>query len=323
MSEQIPLAKKSRVWQISKSKVFSYYALPTYIILLSLIVCGGIMSPYFLTPPNIRNVLVQATPVLIVSIGQTFVILTGGIDISVGSVLTLSDCVAAHLMGDNLLGIVMVCALCLSIGAGAGLINGLAVTKLKVFPFVITLATMSIFQGIAFLVSPVPSGYIPISFEYLSRGMLGPVPLPVVMMGGMVFVAYLILSKTPLGRYFYAVGGNEENARLSGINSSLVKISSYMICGLLAAFGGLFIASRSACADPRVGSLYGFDSITAVLIGNTYLFGGQGGIGGTIAGAFIVAMLSNLLNMLGMTSFIQWILKGIIMTLAVSFTLRK
>ena len=327
MDHMIPghmaLSEKSTRPSWLKSKVLSFYALPAYVILLLLVVGGGIFSPYFLTFRNIKNLLVQTTPVLIVSIGQTFVILTGGIDISVGSVLTLSDCIAAHLMGDSLLVLIMVFALCLAVGAGAGMINGFAVTKLSVFPFVITLATMSIYQGFAFIVSPVPGGYIPMSFEYLSFGMVGPIPVPVLLMVLLVLAAFMVLGRLPFGRYVYAVGGDEENARLSGINSNFVKIICYSVCGMLASLGGLFIASRSGTADPRVGGLYGFDSLTAVLIGNTYLFGGRGGIGGTIAGAFIVAILNNLLNMLGLTSFIQWILKGVIMVLAVAFTIRR
>ena len=288
-------------------------------ILFLLFTITSIISPSFRSGQNIQNLMTQSVFLMIISIGQTFVVLTAGIDLSVGSVLTLIDCIAAHTMGDSLLGIILTSVFCLLIGSGVGIINGLGVTELRAFPFIMTLATMSIGQGLAYLISPYPSGYIPRSFRYIMEGKLSFVPLPGLVSISFLLVAFFILNKTRLGRYVYAVGGSEEKSYLSGINIKKVKLFAYGVSGFLASIAGLMMAARIGSGDPTIGIGYGLDSFTAVIVGNTNIRGGQGGFAGTIAGVLILSVLNNILNMLGISSYSQYIFKGLILILALSF----
>lgn len=301
------------------SSVFTHYSFYGYVILFLLITITSIISPCFRSRLNIQHLLSQATYLMIISIGQTFVVLTAGIDLSVGTLLALVSCVAAHTMGDSLLGAILVSVLCLLIGSGVGIINALGVTELKAFPFIMTLGMMSICGGLAYLVSPFPSGYIPRFFRFISEGQLSFIPLPGLIFVSLLVIAFFILNKTRIGRYVYAVGGSEEISYLSGINIKKIKLFAYWISGLSASIAGLMMAARTGTGDPLIGGGYGLDSFTAVIIGNTRIWGGQGGLTGTIAGVFIIVVLNNILNMLDVSYYYQFILKGTILILALSF----
>jgi len=303
--------------------VLSHYSFYTYVILFLLIAVASVFSPFFRSRQNIEHLLIQSVFLMIVSIGHTFVVLTGGIDLSVGSVLTLTNCVAAHTMNDSPLGIILACVFCLLIGSGIGIINGLGVTELRAFPFLMTLATMSIGEGLAYLVSPYPSGYIPHSFRFIINGKLGFVPIPGLVSILLLMIGFYIFKKTRSGVYIYAIGGSEERSYLSGINVKKVKLFVYWVSGFLASIAGLMMAARIGSGDPTIGASYGLDSYTAVVIGNTSLWGGQGGLTGTIAGVFILSLLNNILNMLNVSSYSQYVLKGIILVLALSFHFRR
>ena len=259
-----------------------------------------------------------------VSIGQTFVIISGGIDLSVGSTISLIAVYTAGMMaGRPGLGVIApLVLLMLLIGLVIGFANGMLVTRLKIAPFIATLATASIIQGFVLMYAKRPIGRISPGWNYFAEGMIGPVPFPVIFLILLLIIAAVILSRTVLGRYIVATGGNERIARYSGIRTNLVLRTAYIICSLSAVLTGLFLTSRMSIGDPLVGGLnfdrFDLDSITAVLLGGTRLGGGKGTVIGTIAGVLIVAELNNIFNLVGVDTFYQWIVKGIIILFAVT-----
>jgi ribose/xylose/arabinose/galactoside ABC-type transport system permease subunit len=288
------------------------------VILAVLIGVSSLLSPTFSTPENIANVTRQAVALGIIAIGQTFVILTAGIDLSVGSTISLVSCLAAGLMMGQLELMAPIVIGMLLLGAVIGLFNGMVIMRLKVAPFIVTLGTMSIVQGAVFLYTKNPVGKIPVAFRFLAEGQIGPIPFPVLLYVILVALAAYVLSRTTFGRYIYATGGNEEVARLSGINTSFTTVAVYVVSSLSAAATGLFLASRLRVGQPLVGQGYELDSITAVLIGGTALAGGRGGVIGTVAGVLIMTVLSNILNLMEVTSYWQWVIKGLIIIVALA-----
>jgi ribose/xylose/arabinose/galactoside ABC-type transport system permease subunit len=292
--------------------------LAIFLVLILLIILSSIISPTFRTGLNAQNVSRQAVALGLVSLGQTFVILGGGIDLSAGSVISLVSCLSAGIMMGQperlapvLLGMVL-------LGTLIGVFNGLLVTRLRVAPFIVTLGTMSIVQGLVFLYTKNPVGKIPKAFRFLAEGQIGPIPFPVILFAVLTLIALFVLRRTIFGRYVYATGGNEEVARLSGINTSLIKIATYVVGSLAATATGLFLTSRLRIGQPLVGQGYELDSITAVLIGGTALSGGRGGVIGTVIGVLIMIVLNNILNLMNVTSYWQWIVKGSIIILALA-----
>ncbi|MCD6574141.1 ABC transporter permease [Candidatus Aerophobetes bacterium] len=295
-----------------------------YLVLVILFIIPSIISPVFRTYRNISNILHQAASLGIVSVGQTFIVLLTGLDLSVGSVMSLTTVICATLMKNNPSMIFLTILLSLAVGAGIGFLNGFLVSKVKLSPLIATLGMMALVQGIALRVRPYPGGYVPRSFGDTITGNLFFIPVPAIILLLVVVAGIITLRKTILGNYIYATGGGEENARLAGININLVKISAYTICGLIAAVAGLVLTGRIRSGDPLVGTSFPLDSITAVIVGGTPFTGGQGGIEGTIAGALIIAMLSNMLNLLNVSSFYQYIVKGLILiTAVVIYSLRR
>jgi len=203
------------------------------------------------------------------------------------------------------------------VGSGIGFVNGISIAKLKIEPFIVTLATMSIAQGLAILLRPYPGGYIPRSYARVLTGTLGSFPVPSILFAGVFIVAFIVLNKTAFGYYVYGIGGNEEVVKLSGVNTELVKVLIYTISGLAAAITGLFFAARMRSGDPLVGTPFCLDSIAAVVIGGTS-FDGRGSIVGTIAGVFIITILSNIFNLMNVSLLYQSIFKGLILILAVA-----
>jgi len=227
-------------------------------------------------------------------------------------------------MKNNPAAIFSTVLLCLAAGAGIGFLNGFLVSKVGISPLIATLGMMALIQGVALQIRPYPGGYGPRSFGEVITGNLYSVPVPAIILVLVIVAAIIILRKTVLGNYIYATGGSEENARLAGINIDLVKIFAYTICGLIAVVAGLVLTGRIRSGDPLVGTSFPLDSITAVIVGGTPFAGGQGGVEGTIAGALIIAMLSNMLNLLNVSSFYQYIVKGLILiTAVVIYSLRR
>jgi ribose transport system permease protein len=288
-------------------------------LLLIIVITATILQPRFATPENIKNVLVQSTALGIISVGQTFVILTAGIDISVGAVAALVVVIMSHLANRNPEAVPWAVLVGLLIGLVAGAANGLGVTWLRVSPFMMTLGTMSISQGIALQLRPQPGGLIPGEFAWLAAGEVAGIPIPVIFFALVAAVGFIVLASTRFGKHIYAVGGNEETTRLSGLPTDRIKFGAYAISGFCAALGGIFLSSRIRSGDALIGTSFGLDSITAVVLGGTSLFGGRGSLLGTVAGVFIIASLSNIMNLLGVSTYFQYIFKGAILILAVSF----
>ena len=290
-----------------------------YLVLGCLILGVSILSDVFRTPRNVNNILVQSVALGIVSIGQTFAILTAGIDLSVGAVINMVMCLTAGLPAGEGQMLVPVIALVTGLALLVGFLNGFVITRTGVHPLIVTLGMMSVVQGAILIYTKVPVGPIPESFYFFAWANVWFLPFPVIMLAAVAAVGIIILRQTTFGRYVYAIGGDEEIARLSGILTSRVKIYTYMFCSLTAALTGLFLASRLGMPGPLAGEHFMLDSIIPVLIGGTALTGGKGGVVGTIAGIFIMTILSNAFNLLGVHSYWQWVVSGIIIIAAVAF----
>ncbi|WP_018247411.1 ABC transporter permease [Orenia marismortui] len=291
--------------------------------LIGLIIVMSFLSEYFLTVHNLMNVTRQVSINAVLALGMTFVILTGGIDLSVGSVLALSSVITAGLMSSGM-NIALVLIVGIGVGTLLGLLNGILVAKGKMQPFIVTLGMMTIARGLTLIYSngrPI-SGFDK-AFRFLGTGHLLGVPVPVIIMFALLAVSYVVLKKTPFGRYVYAIGGNEKATELSGINTDKIKIGVYAISGFLASVSGIILASRLNSAQPTAGTGYELDAIAAVVLGGTSLAGGQGGIVGTIIGALIIGILNNGLNLLNVSSFYQLVAKGAVILIAIFLDTRS
>ena len=267
----------------------------------------------FLTAGNLSNVLRQNAFTAILAAGMTFVIITGGIDLSVGSVVGLSGVVCAGLLSHGVgLGLSLPAALAL--GLGIGFVNGLATTKLKVPAFIVTLAMMQVARGGALKYTDARTiTSLPAVFSALAGGWATAIAVCAVF-----GLSWLVLMRTPFGRHVYAVGGNAEAARLSGIRVERVQLVVYSVCGTCAGLAGILVASRLNAGYPRAGEFYELDAIAAVVVGGTSLFGGRGSIWGTLAGAFFIGVLNNGLNLFRVSTYDQLILKGVVLLAAAS-----
>jgi len=285
-----------------------------YLILVIFIIFLSVMSPSFRSGRNWSNLATRIFPLFIVGLGESFVMLTGGIDISIGAQVSLSAAIASCIMGDSISSIMLGIICPLIGGVLVGLLNGFVVTRFKVAPFIITLGTMVLLQGLTFQIRWMPGGYISKEFADVVLYRLGILPLgPLVSLIIFGFLAIVILGKTPIGRNIYAVGGNEEAARLAGVNTSRVKIFAYVLCSLFCALAGLYEGARMQCADPHVGDPFLMDGIMVATLGGTSLFGGQGSPIGVIGGAIFIASLGNMFNLLDFNTFTQYIIKGFVL----------
>ena len=285
----------------------------------------------FLRPFNVSNVLKQIAVYAVLAVGQTFVIITAGIDLSVGSLIALTGVLMAGVMvGQPVEAVGLLIAIGVGVGAGgaAGAVNGLPVVRFNLPPFITTLAMMLMARGLAFLYS----GGRPIeidnaAFNAIGGGTLFPgvghliglpgIPAPVLVMLAVVIVGHFVLTRTRFGRYVYAIGGNEEAARLSGINVAGVKLSVYIISGALAGLASLLLAGRLSTGIPQSGDGYELQSIAAVVVGGTSLMGGRGSIVGTFVGALLIGVLNNLMNLLNVQSYAQEVVLGAVILIAV------
>lgn len=281
----------------------------------------SIASPFFLTTDNLLNISLQTSITAIIAAGMTFVILTAGIDLSVGAVVAFTGVVATSLLkvvlpAPLLFPLALLAGL--AIGAISGLTAGFFITTLKITPFIVTLALMTIWRGASFMYTDGrPIWGLPESFSVLGSGRILEIPIPTLIMLCVYVVSYIVLSKTRFGRYVYAVGGNREAARLSGINVDAVTRNVYMLSGTLAALSGFLLASRMNSGQPNAGLMYELDVIAAVVVGGTSLFGGRGSIIGTFVGAMLIGVLRNGLNLMNVSSYLQMILLGVVILLAV------
>jgi len=311
-----------------KKPKIDFSILQPLIALVLMAIAMTILSENFATKDNLFNVARQISVNLCISIGMTMVILTGGIDLSVGSILAFTGAIAAGLIkngieveganlfiGFTLLGVVIVA---LVAGGFLGWFNGLMITRFKVPPFVATLAMLTIARGLTMLYTKgFPITQLGDNFNYLGTGWFIGVPMPVWISVLVIAASVFFINKTRTGRYIYAIGGNERAALLSGVKVNRVKVFVYMVAGVLSGIAGLLVTARLDSAQPNAGLGYELDSIAAVVIGGTSLSGGKGSIMGTVIGALIIGVLNNGLVLLDVSPFWQQVIKGFVILLAV------
>ena len=284
-----------------------------FVALLLECVLLAVATDAFFTSANLGNVIRQNAFTAILAAGMTFVVLTAGIDLSVGSVVGLAGMVCASVMVEGS-GVVAGVLCGVGVGVVTGMLNGAAVTTLRVPPFVVTLATMLIVRGAAYKLTDARTiSGLPASFAALSSGFAS-----ATLMLAIFVVAWLLLVRTPFGRHVYAVGGNVEAAWLSGVRVGWVQFAVYTLSGLAAGIAGVLVASRLNAGYPRAGEFYELDAIAAVVVGGTSLFGGRGSIWGTLAGAFFIGVLNNGLNLFRVSPYDQLIVKGAVLLAAAS-----
>ncbi len=298
--------------------------------LLVLIVIVAILNPSFIGKDNLLNILRQTSINAIIAVGMTMVILTAGIDLSVGSVLALCGAFAAAMIKGGM-SVYLVVPSVLIIGLMLGSLSGLIVAKGKVQAFIATLVTMTLLRGVTMVFTegrPIDTGFAANSMQFaqLGTGYFLGVPIPVWIMLVVFIVGWYVLSQTPIGRYIYAVGGNESATALSGINTKRVHIFVYAASGMLSALAGLIMTARLSSAQPTAGTAYELDAIAAVVVGGTSLMGGKGRLFGTLVGALIIGFLNNALNLLNVSAYYQMIAKATVILVAVlvdNFLARK
>ncbi len=283
-----------------------------------LLLCAGLtlLSDRFLTPGNISNVLRISAINAVISVGMTFVILTAGIDLSVGSVAALSAVIAASAVQSFSVSPLAI-VVGLAVGLGVGAANGVLTIALRIPPFITTLGMLTIARGLALVFTHgQPITGFPDDFRILGAGAVGPIPMPVIVAAVVFALGHFVLTRTTFGRYVYAFGNNPEAARLSGINTMRIQIIVYAVTGLFAALAGILLIGRLDSAAPTLGVGYEFDSITAVVVGGTSLFGGEGGLAGTLLGVLIIGVINNGLNLLNINALWEQVVKGAVIALA-------
>jgi ribose/xylose/arabinose/galactoside ABC-type transport system permease subunit len=304
---------------IKKDKIV-YYLSKYGILIAFILICTllSLSSRNFLTTRNLLNVMMQVSVMGIIAIGMTFVIITGGIDLSVGSILALSAVIASSFAHPNTYPLIVPILLALLIGVFVGIINGSQVAYWRIAPFIVTLATMTSVRGLALLVTKgQPVINLSESYNKIGGGIWGVAPIPVLIFLAFIVIAAILLHFTRFGRHVYATGGNEVSARLSGVNTSFIKVLVFSISGLSAGMAGMVLSSRVMAGAPSLGYGYELDAIAAVVIGGTSLAGGIGSIWGTVVGVFIIGVLNNGMDLLNISSYYQQILKGVIIIIAV------
>jgi ribose transport system permease protein len=288
------------------------------IIFFVLCLIMSLLSGTFLTAVNLLNVARQSSALIITAVGMTFVILSAGIDLSVGSILGLCGTLAAGFIGFSHLGMGLAILLAVLAGIAIGFVNGAIVAKFNIPPFITTLAMLSTARGISLLYTGGGPIYnIPADFVAIGRDSFVGIPISVLVTIVIIVLGWFVLSKTTFGRCVYAVGGNEEATRLSGLSTSKIKIAIYCISGFTAAVSGILLSARLGSGQPTLGQGNELDAIAAVVLGGTSLFGGRGQLWGTVIGGLILSVLGNGLDLIGVSSFWQLVVKGVVLLVAV------
>jgi ribose transport system permease protein len=290
--------------------------------LLILMALVSLASPNFLSVDNLLNILRQTSINAIIAMGMTFVILTAGIDLSVGSILALAGAICATMIAADM-PLIFALVTTVMIGAALGATGGAVVSFFGVQPFIATLVAMTMIRGATLVYSggrPISTGDFDVAeaFFQWGGGYIVGIPVPVIIAFVVFVLCWFVLNHTKMGRYVYAIGGNEQVARLAGINVSRVKVGVYAISGALAAIAGIILTARLESAQPTAGLAYELDAIAAVVLGGTSLMGGRGRISGTLIGALIIGVLNNALNIMDVSSYYQMIAKGAVILLAVA-----
>ncbi|MBM7687523.1 ribose ABC transporter permease [Enterococcus ureilyticus] len=302
-----------------KKKKIALGSLGPLLALVALVIVVTVLNPSFITPNNLLNLLRQVSINALIAFGMSFVILTGGIDLSVGSTLALSGALTAGLIANGISPILAM-LFGMILGAFLGMVNGLLITKGKMAPFIATLATMTIYRGATLVYTdgnPITGIGKSFIFQFMGKGYLFGVPFPIIVMLVFFFLLYMLLHKTAFGKKTYAVGGNLKAAEIAGVKTDRIQIIIYTISGLMASISGIILTSRLNSAQPTAGQSYEMDAIAAVVLGGTSLSGGKGRLFGTLIGVLIIGTINNGLNLLGVSSFYQQIVKGLVIIVAV------
>lgn len=288
-----------------------------YLFLVVMIIFAVLTADRFVTMRNLRNLLSANIGLLLVSYGQLCCVLLGGVDLSTGSVISLTNVICVTLITDSPSTWVLAGILSLAVGAGIGFVNGLLVTKGNLQPLIATLATQTFFAGVALLIMPNPTGTLPSKLcKFISKGCNYLVPVLIVLVTTVIM--WIVINRRKFGRALLAIGGNEQSARSSGIHVDRVKIKAFMLCGFMAALAGLYISAFTTSGSPIVGDAYTQKSINAAVVGGAALAGGKGSVIGCIAATLILGIISNLLNLKGVSSYYQYVFQGLILIIALS-----
>ncbi len=299
--------------------------IPVYVAAVVIYIVAGILQPRFFSWNNNVNLFTRIVPLLLAGIAQTFVLLTGGIDLSVGAVIGLTNVIAASLpYSGTPVNILLWLTVPLLIGALVGFSNGLIISRWGFPPFIVTFATSTIWTGVALFIMDVPGGDIAMGvYRTISGKLFSVIPVPLILIVLIVCGAYYILRHTIFGRSIYAIGGNKEVARESGIPVERIELLAYTSSGLFAALAGMYLSAIMISGDPLVGDPYVMNSIAVAVIGGVALSGGRGGVQGLIGGAYIFYLIDNLLNMVGVSTFYQYVAKGLVIILSLTLTSRE
>ncbi len=308
----------------STKKFFSIENIGIYLFLIALIIFFSLMTRAFLTFSNFMVILRQVSIIGICAFGEAFILISGGIDLSVGSVVALSGVIAATL--SKFFGIPIPLAFIVGItaGGGAGLLNGILVTKAKIPPIIVTLGTLTIIRGLAFIVvGGVTIFGMPVNYRVLGRGYVGFIPIPILIMIMVFAIFFLILNSLKFGRHIYAIGSNEEAAIISGINVNRTKIIVYILCGLMAGLGGAILSSRLDSGQAATAQGLELDVLTAVVLGGVSIAGGKGRLESVFVGVLIFGILANGMVLLNIQHFYQLVIKGAVLLLAVGLDMLR
>ena len=291
-----------------------------FLLLMAMVIFGSFASPYFLTTRNLRNLLTLNIGMILLTFAQMYIILLGGVDLSVGSVVSMTSVICATMMVEGNIGNwLLVIILCLLASAAIGLVNGLLVTKGGLQPIIATLATQTVFAGVALVILPGPGGDIPSALtKFLTRGAGYAVPILFVL--AFIVLAWIILNRTAFGRAIYAVGGNEQSAESAGIHVDSVKIKTFILAAVFAGVAGLYLSIYSTSGNPLLGEPYTQRSITAAVVGGALLTGGKGSAVGCVIGALILGIITNLLNLMNINTYYQFVLQGVLLILTLSIS---
>ncbi|RHW32805.1 ribose ABC transporter permease [Neobacillus notoginsengisoli] len=319
LQNTLNVRSKSIPLNLDKEKIGLIVSLMALSILLS------ILSPHFLETYNLGNIGRQTSINLIIAIGMTYVIISGGIDLSVGSMLAVVSVVVASLMKNHGLDIFTSILVGVVIGSFLGLINGLIISNIKIPPFIATLGMMTIARGIAFVYTDAyPISGFSSKFTFLGQGSIFGIPVPIIITIIAVAIGIFVLNNTIIGNHIFGLGNNEESARLAGINIKKTQLFIYTFCGFMTAISAVIVTSRLDSGQPNIGVSYELDAIAAVVLGGTSLSGGKGSIFGTVLGALIIGVLNNGMNLLSVSPYFQLIVKGLVILLAVGLnTIRE
>ncbi|MDD4781730.1 MAG: ABC transporter permease [Tissierellia bacterium] len=300
------------------NSIFRKYGI--IIVLTVLIVAFGIGNKLFFTVSNFINIIRQISILGIITIGMSFVLISGGIDLSVGSQLSFIGVVTATMFTKYDINPLLACSIGILIATLVGTMNGVFIANTKVPPLIATLAMQQILLGLGYIISKGKPIYgLTQSVKFIGQGHIGPIPTPIIILIIFIVIGSFVLNKTYLGRYFYAIGSNDEVARLSGINVKLVRTLAYAMCGFLSGIAAIIMMSRINSGSPTVGSGFEMDVLTAAVLGGVSVSGGEGKIFGAMVGALIIGVLSNGLIIMNVSEYYQMVIKGLVLACAIAF----